>query len=255
MKREFNTFNDAYNYLLNDILFNYDENNTIYEEEEINRRPKFEKHNYSFYIINPTLDPLKTKDEKRNKIMENYTQIEKQLFDKGDCIGLTKYGNIWKNITNPDGTINANYGYMVYHIKDAGNLIYEPDKELSSQWEWAKSRLIKRLTCKQAYMHFNRPSHQWSNNRDQPCAMFIQFLASKNGEESQLNLCGNMRSNDAVRGTPYNIMYFIELLYRMVKELQEYYPNLKIGYYYHHATSIHIYHHDVNIVKKMLKLI
>ena len=157
-------------------------------------------------------------------------------------------------LPNPDGTINANYGYMVYHIRDAGNLTYAPEDDFKSQWEWAKSRLSLRLTCKQAYLHFNRPSHQWDKNRDQPCTMFIQFLASRNATTNnyQLNLCANMRSNDLVRGTPYNIMYFIVLLHRMVDELKSLYPELSVGYYYHHTTSLHIYHHDVKLVRTML---
>jgi thymidylate synthase len=203
--------------------------------------------------MNPIAHTPITNSQKRNKIMENYSNIEKDLFDSGDCISITKYGNIWKNITNPDGTINANYGYMVYHIKDAGNLTYEPNSTLKSQWEFAKSMLIRRLTCKQAYMHFNRPQHQWTNNKDQPCTMFIQFIASKNKEGNfQLNLCGNMRSNDLIKGTPYNITYFIILLDRMIDELKEVYPNLLKGWYYHHTTSLHIYQHDVPLVKFML---
>jgi len=254
MINKFNTFDDAYIFILDDVLNNYDENNLVCNDEEINRKPKYEKHNYSFYIMNPSLNILKTKSEKRNRMIESYFKKEKVLFDSGDCFGLTKFGNIWKNIANPDGSINANYGHMVYHMKDAGNIKYAPNDDFLSQFEWAKSRLQNRLTCKQAYMHFNRLSHQWANNKDQPCTMFIQFLASKikDSDNYQLNLCGNMRSNDLVRGTPYNIMYFCVLLHRMVDELLNDYPNLKIGYYYHHTTSLHIYHHDVNLVKKMI---
>lgn len=248
----FDTLNAAYLFILYDVLLSFDENNLVYDESCINRRPKYEKHHYSFKILHPTLDILETGCPRRNKTIKSYFEKEKTLFDQGDCFTLTKYGNIWKNITNPDGSVNANYGHMVYHIKDAGNLTYAPNEPLISQWDWSKNKLKERLTTKQAYLHFNRPTHQWSANRDQPCTMFIQFLASKVKDEYQLNLCANMRSNDLVRGTPYNIMYFIVLLYRMVEELQDFYPGLKIGYYYHHTTSLHIYHHDVPLVRAML---
>jgi len=250
--RSYDTLDEAYIGCLKDVLYNYDENNLVYEENEINRRPKYEKHNYAFYIKNPSLNILKTNSIKRNKQIKNYFEKEKIIFDNGDLKSLTNLGNIWKNITNPDGTINANYGHMVYHIKDAGNKQYAPNDELLCQYDWAKKMLLKRLTTKQAYLHFNRPQHQWLKNRDQPCTMFIQYLVSTNNNNYQLNLCSNMRSNDLVRGTPYNIMYFFVLFHRMLNDLKSSYPNLKLGYYYHHATSLHIYHHDVELVKSMI---
>ena len=96
---EFSNLNVAYIYLLKDVLENYDEENIVYNESEINRRPKYEKHNVCFKILYPTLDILTTKSQIRNHQIEKYFKIEKNLFDQGDCRTLTKYGNIWKQIT------------------------------------------------------------------------------------------------------------------------------------------------------------
>lgn len=142
----------------------------------------------------------------------------------------------WSKIKNPDGSSNANYGFMVYHLKDAGNEMFSTD-EMRSQWEWAKSRLVKRSDTGQAYLHFNRPKDQWDGNLDQPCVMFGQFII----RNQELNMTVSMRSNDLFFGTPYNWAYFIELMYRMCDELQEVYPSLKVGTLHHFATSLHIY--------------
>jgi thymidylate synthase len=212
---------------------------TFNENWYFNKGAYQEKINYSFAIETPSeSERIETSDVARNLQIYDYSVKETELFDSGDREGLKEISKVWARIANPDGTVNANYGYMVYHLRDT--------PESLSQWEWALNRLRLNLSTNQAYLHFNRPKDQWNENLDQPCCLAIQFLI----RDKKLNLIAYMRSNDLVYGTPYNILYFVKLMHRMLRELND--PELKIGNYYHHATSIHIYKKHLGKVRKML---
>lgn len=250
----FNNISDAYMNALH-TLYNFYEfvNPSIQKREEKNENYYFNRGEtkeilgFKCTIVKPKRnDNIITKSESRNKVISEYAKKERDLYDKGDIFNMGSISKVWDIIKNPDGSINANYGYMVYHLKDAGNK--EFDSDIMSQWEWAKSRLKLCKNTGQAYLHFNRPKDQWKNNLDQPCTMFIQFII----RENKLHLYGYMRSNDVVYGMPYNILYFIELMYRMRDELLEVYPMLEIGNYIHNTTSLHYYTKHESKVKDML---
>lgn len=212
-----------------------------------NKSTNQEKVNYHFIIRSPSdKEDITTRCKIRNSIIYEYSSKETVLFDKGDREQIKSLSKVWERIQNPDGTINANYGYMVYHLKDAGNQEFDP--EFISQWDWAKSRLILLKKTNQAYLHFNRPKDQWMENLDQPCCMNIQFQI----RDDKLNLIVNMRSNDLVYGVPYNMLYFVKLMFRMVDELKSVYPNLIVGDYYYNATSLHFYLKHRDKVESML---
>jgi thymidylate synthase len=254
----YKTFSEAYMSVLNDV-YNYPDYDRDMNDvnagkgKNFNRASITEKIGYRFTICEPKKDDIYpiTKSEKRNKVMKNYIDQEVILFDQGNNNSdgqMSKLSKVWEMISNDDGTINSNYGLMVYYMADAGNLQHQPEQGLINQWEWAKNRLVERADTGQAYLHFNRPCHQWTKNRDQPCTIFIQFII----RNDQLHLFGFMRSNDLIYGTPYNISYFIRLMHRMIVELKPHYPNLRIGNYTHNATSLHIYKRNFDKVRAML---
>lgn len=215
-----------------------------------NKSAKQERYNAHFIINQPREEEhITTRSAARNQIIYEYSSNETVLFDSGDREQIINLSKVWDRIKNPDGTINANYGYMVYHLKDAGNAAFDPEG-FTSQWEWAKNRLKLKKETNQAYIHFNRPKDQWNENLDQPCCMYIQFSVRRN----QLNLHVNMRSNDLCYGFPYNTLYFVKLMHRMVRELHEVYPELAVGQFYYHATSLHFYLKHKSKVEDMLGL-
>jgi cytidyltransferase-like protein len=244
----YDTLSEAYINVLTDVLYNYENKTTCIDPNKINRRPCYEKFDYVFTINKPDLEIIKTNSNERNMIMEQYFKREKELFDKGDIYNLHTISTIWKKIKNPDGeTNNANYGYMVYHLKDAGNIKYDDGKMLS-QFDYAYNRLVERKSTKQAIIQFHRPIHQFESNLDIPCNIFLQFYIIND----KLHLKSHFRSNDLVYGTPYNIMYFFTIYYNMYDKLKKVYPNLEIGPYRHEATSLHIYEAHVDKVKQMI---
>lgn len=213
-----------------------------------NKSANQEKVNYHFIIERPSdQERITTKSASRDEVIYEYSSKETVLFDKGDCVGIKDLSKVWQRIANPDGSVNAVYGSLIYHIKDAGNECFEP-AGFVSQWEWAKNRLLLLKKTNQAYLHFNRPTHQWNGNLDQPCCMNIQFFI----RDDQLHLNVNMRSNDLVYGVPYNMMYFVKLMHRMVAELLPAYPDLVVGNYYYNTVSLHFYLKHLDKVKDML---
>lgn len=215
-----------------------------------NKAANQEKINYHFIIKTPSdQEQIITKSASRNKIIYDYSEKETILFDNGDCVNIKTISKVWERIQNPDGTINANYGTMAIHLRDAGNSKF--GTEMMTQWEWAKNRLKLLKKTNQAYLHFNRPKDQWNENLDQPCCMFIQFQI----RDDKLNLIVNYRSNDACYGLPYNILYLVKLMHRMKNELLEVYPLLTVGDYYYNATSVHIYLKHLDKVRDMLGIV
>ena len=234
----------AYLAALNDVYHNPD---YILSDtaDSPNRQGCREKINYTITINTPTREPVITGYGPRDQIVKAYTEAERVRFDQGDITHMGEISSFWNKIKNPDGTINANYGYMVYHILDAGNPFYSTELPIS-QWQWAKNRLLLNKDTAQAIMHFNRPKDQYSGNLDQPCCMYSQFLI----RNDLLHYTINMRSNDLWFGTPYNLAYHIELMYRMRDELP--WP-LGIGTLTLNTTSLHIYRRHWKLVEAMLE--
>ena len=220
----------------------------------INKKSRYHLRNVHIMFDEPEeFKEFRVDCVERTKIMNDYMKKETELFDEGviDSNKMGKASKIWKLIENPDQTINANYGYMVYHLKDAGNEKFTKEEDFMSQFEWAKNRLKKNLYTLQAIMHFNRPKDQFIENLDQPCTVFCQFTVTDN----KLNFHSFMRSNDIIYGTPYNLAYFKLLQERMLTYLNtECNANLGFGYLHHNVTSLHLYDDKLSIAKKIVNL-
>ena len=67
-----------------------------------------------------------------------------------------------------------------------------------------------------------------------------------------------MRSNDIIFGFCNDVFNFALFQQLMLNELRATYPDLKLGSYYHHAGSLHLYdmHYDMkdNIMMDIVKL-
>lgn len=217
----------------------------------INKRSRYHMRNVHVMFENPDeFTEYNVACPHRTKVMNEYMKKEAEYFDKGiiDSNKMGKISKIWKLIENPDETINANYGHMVYHLKDAGNEKFNGGK-MMSQWEWCENRLINNPETLQAVMHFNRPKDQFEMNNDQPCTVFVQM----NVISGKLNLHAYMRSNDIIYGMPYNLAYFILLQKRMCKNLQDKGISIDMGYLHYNSTSLHIYEDKMAIGSAIIR--
>lgn len=142
---------------------------------------------------------------------------------------IEQYSSFWKTIANKNGTINSNYGYIIFHQK--------LDKYNYSQFDWIIDQLIKDEHSRQALINFNQPIHKYTNNKDFVCTTTLQFLIRNN----RLHLITNMRSNDIIYGVCYDLPFFTFIQQMAWLILVEKYPYLQLGYYIHNTASLHVY--------------
>lgn len=272
-QRTYDTVSQAYLGVLADVYKNPD-----YISSPRGQKCR-EKLDYTFKILNPTNDPIVTKDEERNKVITSYTHKEMYLYDSGtnNVDDFATASSFWKKIANPDGTINSAYGHLIWYKKSHGSdfekvLVDSPswsfDRETGQSgfdggtikemvpvrrtpWEWAKQSLINDKDTRQAILRFSLPEHQWQGNKDQTCTMHGNFLI----RQDKLHLSVVMRSNDLTLGLVYDLPWFCSLLDKMVDELKPYYPDLVKGHYTHTVHSLHIYERDEEKIKKMLGVV
>lgn len=227
-----------------------------------------EKFNYQFMITNPTTESIVTKDEERNKVIDDYSKKEFDLYNSctNSAEDFGKASKFWLKLANPDGTVNSAYGYLIWKYKSHGSDFetemvctsppkFKGDGSLNvmtpvrrTPWEWAKQSLIADKDTRQAILRFSLPEHQFMGNKDQTCTMHGIFMIRDN----KLNLTITMRSNDLTLGLVYDLPWFISLIHRMRDELKDVYPDLEIGNYSHYVHNLHIYDRDEERILKMM---
>lgn len=235
---------------------------------------------YTFTVLHPTIDPIKTFDKERNKVIADYSKKEFDIYNSGtnSVDDFAKISKFWKKLANPDGTINSAYGHLIWFNKSHGDPIFENNDQIKqtyederngildftdgfyqrrklasdprrTPWDWAKESLIRDKDTRQSILRFSLPEHQWFGNKDQVCTLHGNFLI----REDKLNLSITMRSNDLMLGLVYDLPWFCSLIHKMVDELKPHYPELKVGTYTHTAHSIHIYEKNKDAILSMLR--
>jgi thymidylate synthase len=251
--KTYNNIHEAYIATLKDVYFDYE------HRASPRGMPIREKLDYSFRVRYPTSEFIRTLDVERNKVIEAYTEKEKQLYDScTDSVNdFAKASKFWEKLANPDGTINSAYGYLIWSKRSHGNPTYEtglgrPCKDTAhskrTPWEWCRQSLIADKDTRQAVLRFSLPEHFWVGNKDMTCTLHGNFLI----RDDKLNLSVVMRSNDLVKGLVYDMPWFCGLMDKMVDELKTTYPRLTKGEYTHTVHSIHIYERDEEAIKKMI---
>lgn len=138
---------------------------------------------------------------------------------------------IWEQVSSEDGKINSNYGYLIY------------SDENGNQYENVKSELISNPYSRRAIMIYNRPSMHTEYNTngmsDFICTNSVQYLVRDN----KLHAVVNMRSNDVVFGYLNDQAWQKYVLDNLSTEL-----NIKPGYLYWNAGSLHVYEKDFYLV-------
>lgn len=108
--------------------------------------------------------------------------------------------------------------------------------------------LIEKPESRQAvislWQAYDLPHAIAGDKNDMPCTLTLQFII-RNGK---LNLFVNMRSNDLWLGTPYDIFCFTCIQQLLAEVL-----HLDVGFYQHHAGSLHIYERNKEKAAKALK--
>lgn len=153
---------------------------------------------------------------------------------------FAKAGETWKKLHNTDGTVNSAYGYLLFN---------EENKYHYGQYEWAIASLIKDKDSRQAFMHFNKPHHQFDGNKDQVCTL-VALLHIRN---DKLYMTLTMRSNDVIYGFMTDFAFFNMLHQQAYVHLKKHYKKLEMGTYTHISHSMHLYSTEYDLVKDMLQ--
>ena len=196
--------------------------------------------NVGLYIENPTLNLFKYED-KSLTLPTGYVKKEMCLYLLGsdDARDFSKASKFWDNIKTKQGKINSAYGNLIF------NKSLEDGR---SQFDWAFDSLKNDKDSRQSFMRYNNTSHQYDGNKDVPCT-FIQGFHIR---DSKLHTTVEMRSNDLIKGTTYDIPSFILFQRLMLLRLREVYPDLEMGSYTHFANSFHLYSTDFELVERRL---
>jgi len=152
---------------------------------------------------------------------------------------IENYASLWKNLHNPDGTVNSSYGNLLFS---------ELNEHGHTQYNWVIESLKKDKDSRQAFMHFNKPHHQFLANKDQVCTLQALFHI----RENKLHMTLNMRSNDVILGFMTDWAFFSILQYHVYLELKDWYPDLEMGSYTHISHSMHLYERHYELVEKMV---
>jgi len=153
---------------------------------------------------------------------------------------IENYASMWKHLHNEDGTVNSAYGYLLFSERNEYGF---------TQYNWVIESLKKDKDSRQAFMHFNKPHHQFLENKDQVCTLQALFHI----RENKLHMTLTMRSNDVIYGFMTDWAFFSVLHYHTFLELKEIYPELEMGSYTHISHSMHLYERHYELVEKMVE--
>ena len=213
MRNTFETANEAYEYMHNEIITN--------GIEFANTKALF---NIGFTIENPTNKVITNKERNWN---EEYAAAEWAWYLSGDPRVTTLgelYGKIpaiWKNMADKNGEVNSNYGYQWKRNDQLENVI----------------NILKHgYDTRQAAISIYDGKEINKYTFDTPCTYAIQFTVV----QDKLYMSVYMRSNDLWYGF-CNDQYQFASLQEMVAERL----NLPVGTYYHHAHNLHLYNDKI----------
>lgn len=193
----------------------------------------------------------------RNRLLRNDTRDPNYGFAVGEFLWywrgsnkldeMTYYNKRMPNFSDDGVTLNSAYGYI---LKGMGRDDCTPGA-VDDQWAIAIRTLKKDPDSRRAVLQIHSPYHQFladeHGSKDVPCTLSLQFFI----REGQLHCHANMRSNDVHWGLTYDLFSFTLFQECMLLELQEMYPELKLGRYFHTAGSLHIYQRHYDMTQKM----
>ena len=143
-----------------------------------------------------------------------------------DVREISPFSKFWLKIAGEDKKVNSNYGHRIFRTERT--------------FFRALSLLKKDIYARQAICHINLPRDVYVGNKDIPCTVFLHFVV----RDQRLNMIGFMRSNDFIKGLTYDFPAFSVFQQIMFMLLREDWPDLKLGWYQHWATSLHVYEPD-----------
>ncbi len=193
----------------------------------------------SMEIKNPMLN-IYTNKHRSSKLKYIAAELLWYFSGTNNPTYIEQHASLWKHLHNQDGTVNSSYGNLLFT---------ERNEHGFTQYNWVIESLKKDKDSRQAFMHFNKPHHQFLENKDQVCTLQSLFHIRNN----ELHMTLTMRSNDVILGFMTDWAFFSVLQYHVYLDMKKYYPELKMGSYTHISHSMHLYEKHYDLVEKMLE--
>ena len=209
--------------------------------EDVNSRGTAQKellfHNMK--IIDPTSLGLEVPARRFNP---DYALIEWlwYLSKEKNVRNIGKMAGIWQQIADKQNTVESNYGWIIFGLKNAHSGY--------NQWDWVINELINDRDTRRATVSINQSWHKGKNNADYPCTQSLHFFI----REDKLHLGVSMRSNDAVFGFCNDVFTFCMFQQLMLNELKARgIDDITLGNYFHSAGSFHVYEKHYTMCQKI----
>lgn len=168
----------------------------------------------------------------------NLTYIKQEFlwYLRGDQYdhSICQYAKIWGGLINSDGTIYSNYGHYIFKQKQFQNVVRILTEDKDSR---------------RASIVILQPYHLLNDGtKDIPCTYALNFRI----RDDYLNMSVNMRSQDAIFGLGNDLAVF-SFIHEMVQvALSETYSQLRLGLFFHHVDSFHVYEKHFDMVEKII---
>lgn len=198
----------------------------IYGDDIITRGLKVrELNNVELVLTNPR-DRLVNSPARNMSLRYMVGEMCFYLNGSTDLDSIAFYGPFWRRVSDDGVTVRSAYGYRLFNL---------------GQFEYAVKCLLEDPTTRKAVMPIYAPTDA-VKSKDNPCTMFLQLMIRNNA----LNCYVFMRSNDIWLGLPYDAAFFTFLQEMCYNSLLLAMPTLRLGSYFHHATSLHCYDEHID---------
>lgn len=171
----------------------------------------------------------------------NYEYIERELeWYKSQSLYVEDIPGdtpaIWKQVSDKDGKINSNYGYLIWSEKNG------------RQYENVKSELQKNPNSRRAVMIYNRPSMHTDYCADGMSDFICTYANTFSIRDGKLISHYLMRSNDAVFGYDNDVHWAIHVQKMLASDL-----GVELGNLIWTATNLHVYERHFSHIKKLIE--
>lgn len=147
-----------------------------------------------------------------------------------DLESIAMYAQFWREISDDGKTVNSAYGFRLF-------------KAVPRQFNYAVECLLRDKGSRKAVMTIYEPDDA-RDSKDNPCTLALQLLI----RNDELMLFTKMRSEDVWLGVPYDFFFFTIVQEAAYVKLNQAYPELRLGTYFHDVTSFHAYLHVLDDV-------
>ena len=142
---------------------------------------------------------------------------------------------IWKHVSDSNGMINSNYGYLVW------------SEENGSQYENVKAELQKNPNSRRAVMIYNRPSMHTDYCADGMSDFVCTYANTFMIRDGKLISHYLMRSNDAVFGYDNDVHWAMHVQKMLAADL-----GVEVGDLIWTATNLHVYERHFKFIEELM---